>query len=160
MFAAAGCKQALARDSVCESAVAFANGQMRSRHLVAVTVVQQVSSSDFRTRVHRSFAHDDCHNREAIDQRHVGHGEARYGERDFHDSQRCWVEHGRQNRHRRSERSAHQRTRWMVCWAYLRSQAESSLYCGDFYPARRYGWRKRRRNLSCGGPSLSRRRDQ
>jgi cell division protein FtsI/penicillin-binding protein 2 len=44
VFAAAGCKQALARDSVCESAIAFANGQMRSRHLVAVTVVQQVSN--------------------------------------------------------------------------------------------------------------------
>jgi cell division protein FtsI/penicillin-binding protein 2 len=44
MLAAAGCKHALARDSVCESAVAFANGQMRSRHLVAVSVVQQVSN--------------------------------------------------------------------------------------------------------------------
>jgi cell division protein FtsI/penicillin-binding protein 2 len=44
MFAAAGCKQALARDSVCEAAVAFANGQMRSRHLVAISVVQKVSN--------------------------------------------------------------------------------------------------------------------
>ena len=150
----------LSHEIHCESAVAFANGQMRSRHLVAVTVVQQVSSSDFRMRVHCSFAHDECHNREAIDQamlNTVKRGTASGISTTLKDV--GWSMGGK-NRHRRSERSAHQRTRWMVCWAYLRSQAESSLYCGDFYPARRYGWRKRRRNLSCGGPSLSRRRDQ
>jgi cell division protein FtsI/penicillin-binding protein 2 len=44
MFAATGCRQALAADSVCKTAVAFANGLMRSRHLVAVSVAQQVST--------------------------------------------------------------------------------------------------------------------
>jgi cell division protein FtsI/penicillin-binding protein 2 len=44
MFAATACKQALAADSVCESAVAFSNGLMISRHLMAVSVVQQVST--------------------------------------------------------------------------------------------------------------------
>jgi cell division protein FtsI/penicillin-binding protein 2 len=44
MFAGTSCREALARDSVCESAVAFANGLMISRHLMAVTVVQQVST--------------------------------------------------------------------------------------------------------------------
>jgi cell division protein FtsI/penicillin-binding protein 2 len=44
MFAGTGCRQALARDSVCERAVAYADDLMRSRHLMAVTVVQQVST--------------------------------------------------------------------------------------------------------------------
>jgi cell division protein FtsI/penicillin-binding protein 2 len=44
MFAGTSCRQALARDSVCESAVAYADGLMKSRHLMAVTVVQQVST--------------------------------------------------------------------------------------------------------------------
>jgi cell division protein FtsI/penicillin-binding protein 2 len=44
MFAATGCRQALVRESVCESAVAFAKSLMNSRHLMAVTVVQQVST--------------------------------------------------------------------------------------------------------------------
>jgi cell division protein FtsI/penicillin-binding protein 2 len=44
MLAATGCRQALARESVCESAVAYTTALMRSRHLMAVTVVQQVST--------------------------------------------------------------------------------------------------------------------
>jgi cell division protein FtsI/penicillin-binding protein 2 len=44
MLAATGCRQALGRELVCESAVAYANDLMRSRHLMAVSMVQQVSN--------------------------------------------------------------------------------------------------------------------
>jgi hypothetical protein len=44
MFAATGCRQAVAGESVCESVVAYAKSLMKSRHVMAVTVVQQVST--------------------------------------------------------------------------------------------------------------------
>jgi hypothetical protein len=44
LFADAGCKEALAQDSVCETANAFATNVMKSRHLIAVSVVQKVGS--------------------------------------------------------------------------------------------------------------------
>lgn len=44
MFAASGCKEALAQYSVCEAANVFANDLITSRHLEAVSVVQDVST--------------------------------------------------------------------------------------------------------------------
>jgi cell division protein FtsI/penicillin-binding protein 2 len=44
MFAASGCKEALAQYSVCEAANVFANNLITGRHLEAVTVVQDVST--------------------------------------------------------------------------------------------------------------------
>jgi hypothetical protein len=44
MLGAGRCKEALAEHSVCESADSFAENQMRSRHLEAVSVVQDVST--------------------------------------------------------------------------------------------------------------------
>jgi cell division protein FtsI/penicillin-binding protein 2 len=44
LFAASGCKEALAQYSVCEAANVFANDLITSRHLEAVSVVQNVST--------------------------------------------------------------------------------------------------------------------